>query len=1117
MLGLRAIDSRPGKLPRQTAVGTRAEQKTGMLMNRLAAIVVLTSLCAVAVAKEDISPEKQADFSGLQFRAVGPAFTSGRIADIALRADDPGTWYVAVGSGGVWKTANAGISWRPIFDNEGSYSIGCLTIDPGNSNTIWVGTGENVGGRHVGYGDGVYRSVDGGKSWKNMGLKASEHISRIVVHPEDPNTVWVAAQGPLWSKGGERGLYKSTDGGASWKRVLGDDEWVGATDVVVDPRDPDLLYAATWQRHRNVAAYMGGGPGSGIHRSTDGGETWEKLAGGLPGTNVGKIGLAISPQQPDVVYAAIELERRSGGIYRSADRGASWEKRSDTVAGGTGPHYYQELYASPHSFDTIYLMDMYVQESRDGGRTFSTMPSNGVHSDIHAIAFRADDPDFILLGSDGGLYETLDGTNNWRFIDNLPVAQYYKVAVDDAEPFYNIYGGTQDNGSHGGPSRTDSGYGIRNSDWRYTLGGDGHQSAIEPGNPDITYAQSQRGYLNRIDRLTGERLLIQPQSTAAESLERFNWDAPILVSPFSATRLYFASQRVWRSDDRGDSWAAISGDLTRDENRLHQPIMDRTWGWEAAWDLTAMSTYNSITSLAESPRQEGLIYVGTDDGLIQVTEDGGGSWRRIEVKSIRGVPDTAFVNDIKADLFDADTVYVALDNHKHGDFKPYLFKSTNRGRSWKSIVGDIPDRSLVWRVVQDHVKSGLLFAATEFGIYYTADGGGKWHKLAGGVPTIAFRDLAIQRRENDLVGASFGRGFFVLDDYSPLREIGDGQLQRAAMLFQPRKAWWYQPKRESGMKGTGEFIAQNPPFGAAFTYYLADGFQTLEAQRRKRTQELEKAGEAVTLPSWDELQAERMQFEPKIWLTVRDETGAHVRTLEAPATAGFHRVAWDLRHTSRKIVALGAAGGRHGAGSGGAAAGYMAVPGVYSVSLASEVDGKLTELAGPVRFEVTPLRQAALQGASIEEYEAFRLELQAIEERVDATGATLNATWLRVAAVREAATRIDARQSGLTSRLRDLQHSLQSLTEQLYGDPAKGALGHPVPLKVNSWLSRARAGASTSYGPTPSHRESLRMAAGLLQDLVAELNQIRDVTLPAIEQALAEAGAPWIEGQPLPQ
>jgi len=470
-------------------------------------------------------------FNGLKLRSIGPGFMSGRIADIAIHPENENIWYVAVGSGGVWKTVNSGVTWTPIFDKQSSFSIGCVTIDPSNPHIVWVGTGENVGGRHVAYGDGIYRSDDDGKSWKNMGLKASEHISKIIVHPDNSDKIMVAAQGPLWSKGGERGFYKSNDGGKSWNRTLGDNEWVGVTDIVMDPRNPSRLYAATWQRHRTVAAYMGGGPGTGIYRSMDAGDTWQKVTKGLPTSNMGKIGLTISPQSPDILYAAIELDRRTGGVYKSTDRGFSWEKQSDAVSGATGPHYYQELYASPHQFDRLYLMDNQLRISNDGGKSFSNVNTEHKHVDNHAIAFRTDDPDYLLVGTDGGVYESFDLGNHWRFMENLPVTQFYKVAVDDAEPFYNIYGGTQDNSTQGGPSRTDNVHGIQNSDWKIVLNWDGHQPATEPGNPDIIYAERQQGNLSRVDLITGEVIDIQPQPGSELAL----WSATsILFTLFSA-------------------------------------------------------------------------------------------------------------------------------------------------------------------------------------------------------------------------------------------------------------------------------------------------------------------------------------------------------------------------------------------------------------------------------------------------------------------------------------------------------------------------------------------------------------------------------------------------------
>jgi len=885
--------------------------------------------------KEDQKPLSSKTFEAFKLRNIGPAFMSGRIADIAIVQDDPATWYVAVGSGGVWKTENAGTTWVSLFDGQGSYSIGSLGLDPSDPNRIWVGTGENHGGRHNGFGDGIYKSNDGGKSWEKMGLENSEHISKIIVHPEDPDTVWVASQGPLWSAGGQRGIFKTTDGGKTWENTLSSGEYTGATDLIVDPRDPNRLYVAMWQHHRTVATYVGGGPESGLWKSEDGGETWTELKTGLPDGNMGKIGLTISPIQPDVIYAAIEEDRRTGGVWKSKNRGASWEKMSDAVGGGTGPHYYQELYASPHVFDRIYMVSNTTQISNDGGATWSDLNNEYKHVDDHAIAFRLDDPEYILFGSDGGLYESYDHTKTWRFINNLPVTQFYKVAVDDAKPFYFVYGGTQDNNSQGGPSRTDNRHGIRNSDWFITLFADGHQSATEPGNPDIIYAQWQQGNLARVDRITGEVVHIQPQAAPGDPIARWNWDAPIFVSQHQPTRIYHASQRLWRSDDRGDSWRAVSGDLTRDEDRLQLPILGRKWSWEAGWDLRAMSQYNTITSFGESPINENLLYVGTDDGLIQVTVDGGATWQRIEAGSLPGVPKTAFINDIRADLFDENTVYVALDNHKYGDYKPYLLKSTNRGRSWVNITGNIPDRHLTWRIVQDHKNANLLFSATEFGLFFTLDGGRKWVKMTGDAPTISFRDVTIQRREDDLVAASFGRGFFVVDDISPLRTLSETSLDQEAMLFAGRKALWYIEQHplafsEGGSQGHGFFRAPNPPFGANFTYYLAKDIPSLQEARQEREKPLIKEGKDTPFPGFETITSELRETPPTIWLTVRDADGNVVRRLKGPAKKGFHRVNWDLRFPDASAaVEL--------QNEEDEPTGFLASPGEYTVSLSQRV------------------------------------------------------------------------------------------------------------------------------------------------------------------------------------
>lgn len=1057
-------------------------------------------------------------FKGLKMRNIGPALMSGRIADIAIHPNNPHIWYVAVGSGGVWKTKNSGTTWEAIFDDQSSYSIGCVTIDPHNPKRIWVGTGENVGGRHVGYGDGIYLSEDGGRSWENMGLKESQHISRIIVHPEKPGTIWVAAQGPLWSKGGQRGLFKTTDGGETWNNVLNPNKWTGVTDVVIDPRNPDRMYAATWQRHRTEAIYMGGGPGTGLYRSEDGGQNWKKLKKGLPDKDMGKIGLAISPQKPDVVYAAIELERRNGGIWRSDDRGAHWEKRSDKVAGGTGPHYYQELYASPHQFDKIYLADVQLEVSEDGGKSFNTISTKNIHVDHHALAFREDDPGYRLIGSDGGLYESFDSGDTWRFIDNLPVTQFYKIAVDDKKPFYTIYGGTQDNNTQGGPSRTDNVNGIRNSDWFITLFADGHEPATEPGNPDIIYSEWQQGNLMRIDRTTGEKVYIRPQPDADDPPQRFNWDAPIEISPHKPTRLYYASQRVWKSENRGDRWEVISEDLTHNEDRLTFRSMGHKWSWDAAWDMLAMSNYNTITQLNESPVEEGLIYAGTDDGLIQVTEDGGESWRRIEVSSFPGIDDDrAFVNDLKADRHDANTVYAVIDLHKSGDFRPLIYKSQDRGKSWEQISEDLPERHIVWRIIQDHVDPNLLFAATEFGIFFTVDGGGHWTELTANAPNIAFRDLAIQKRENDLIGASFGRGIWILDDYSPLREVSQDKLEQEALLFDTRRAWWYIQRSPLGGEGKASqgdsyYIAPNPPFGATFTYYLKESLKSRKQIRQEEEEEMAEKGEYQAYPGWDTLHMERTEPKPRILLTIKNNEGEVVRRISGPAKKGFHKVSWNLSYPP---VELGDSPKRSSIDE---EQGPLVAPGTYHVTLSKQVRGETTQLAGPVEFKVERLRERAIEGKSPEQTARFWRRTAELARSVNAAGKVVGRLKEHVEKLDHALAASQSIPDGLDQELHEITQTLHKLDVELNGQPAKVPVNEPSKPTVRDRLQAAEMGTQMStYGPTPNHKKTLSIAEEEFESLRQKLNQLKEKRIPAFQEKLIEAGAPWTPGQEIPE
>ena len=1049
--------------------------------------------------------ENSSIYSGLKFRSIGPALMSGRISDIVIHPENENLWYVTAGSGGVWKTENSGTTWKSIFDGQKSYSIGCISLDPQNPNIIWVGTGENVGGRHVAYGDGIYKSEDGGESWKNMGLKKSEHLSKIIIHPKNSNIIWVASQGPLWSKGGERGVYKSNDGGKSWIQTLGDNEWIGATDLLIDPRDPNLLYAATWQRHRTIAGYLGGGPGTAIYKSNNGGEDWIKLKSGLPKSNMGKIGLVLSPQNPDIIYAAIELDRRTGGVYKSENQGAKWTKMSDAVAGGTGPHYYQELYASPHNFDELYLADNYMQVSYDGGKTFIRMNETEKHVDNHAVAFKKSDKNYILIGCDGGLYESFDKTLNWKFIDNLPLTQFYKIAVDDNEPFYNIYGGTQDNNTQGAPSRTDNIHGIRNSDWFIILGGDGHQPATEPGNPNIVYAQWQRGNLNRHDRKTGENTNIKPQPEFGEKTERFNWDAPILVSPHNPKRLYFASQRVWKSDDRGDSWQTISKDLTNNIERLSTPFFGSKQKWNNAWDVRAMSNYSTITSLSESPMQEGLIYAGTDDGIIQVTENGGETWQKINIKKLNGLPETAFVNDIKADLYEKNTVYAVFDNHKFGDYNAYIYKSKNKGFTWQKISNNLPENTLLWRIAQDHINSNLLFLGTEFGVYFTNNGGKEWTKLNGGMPNISVRDIAIQKRENDLVLGTFGRGIYILDDYSALRTFN--KIDKNSKLFSPRDSYWYKQKRILGgskkaSQGDNYFVADNPPFGVEFTYYLKDKILSQKKSREKEEKKFEKENKIIEIPDWKILESEKKEINPAIWIFIYSNNNI-IRKVKADNKKGFNRINWDLSSESKSIISSKNFNKDE--------SGYMVNPGEYSAQLFKQVAGEFISISEKITFNVKQLTKSSIKGSSVSITSEFRDELHNLRDQANNLSNNIKDLKTNINMMLKAYERGTSLDENLHSSLLNNRNKILDLQKDLGGSQVRKEIGEENEYpSMWSYLWSASSGANSTYGPTQTHKKSLETANKIFLELKIIYVNIEMSVKPMTEQ-LKNIGAPKIK------
>ena len=1063
-------------------------------------------------SKSKIKPDNDT-FSGLSFRSIGPANVSGRVVDLAVDPRDKSVWYVASAYGGVWKTMNAGTSFSPIFDDQGTSSIGCVTIAPSRSLTVWVGTGENNSQRSVGWGDGVYRSDDGGRSFTNMGLKQSEHIGRIVVHPTNPDIVWVAAQGPLWAAGGDRGVYKTTDGGKTWKQVLKVDEWTGANEVHIDPHDPNVLYASTYQRARKVWTLIDGGPGSGIWKSTDGGETWTKLNKGLPSGDMGRIGLVVPPTETNVIVATVEAGNDERGTYRSEDGGNKWEKLNNTIS--SSPQYYQELFADPTVKSRLYMEDTFLQTSDDGGRTWRRAGEKNKHVDNHVVWMDPDDPRHVLVGCDGGLYESFDRCTTWNFFANLPITQFYKVDVDNDTPFYNVYGGTQDNATWGGPSRTDNENGIRNSDWWFVVGGDGFQPRVDPTDANVVYGQYQHGELFRFDRKSGERVEIQPQPEPGEPGSHWNWDSPLIVSPHSHTRLYFASQRVYRTDDRGDAWKPVSPDLTRQVDRNKLKVMGRVWSIDAIAKNSSTSFYGNVVAIDESPLKEGLLFVGTDDGLIQVTEDAGVHWRSVE--SVPGVGEYAYVSRVVASHFDPKTVYATFDRHKMGDFRPYAYRSDNLGRSWTSIAGDLPAGGSVYCFVQDTKNADLLFAGTEFGLFATQNGGKHWFKLASGLPIQCIRDVTIQRRDDDLVVATFGRGFYILDDLSPLRLMdSEAKLAAEATLLPVRKALLYVPATPLGSEGKSEqgerfYTADNPPVGATFTYYLKSGYKSLRDQRRAREKDVKKNGGDTLYPPWDSVRVENREEAPAVLLTVTDKDGNVVRRITGPTGAGFHRVTWDFRWPDPSPSSLNPRPRGEFEGPGG---GPLAPPGTYKVQLAKRINGVAANLGPPQGFTCEALANATLPAQDRAALAAFQEKASRLQRAVLGTQRVLSDAQNSAQLLKKALD--DTPEASATALRLDASKLLDKLREisiRLNGDDEIAEHNEPTPPSLSDRIGRVVDGSWVSTSaPTASHQHAYDIASTSLTGVITDLKGALE-TLHALGEKAEAAGAPWTPGR----
>lgn len=1071
------------------------------------------SVSGVRAQDGDAAPSALAS---LPLRLIGPAYPSGRISDFAMYPGGSHYYLVATASGGLWRTMNAGTTWTPIFDREGSYAIGVVEIAPSDSKTIWVGTGENNAQRSVAFGDGVYKSTDNGKSWTNMGLKDSGHISQIWIHPEDANTVLVAAQGPLWNAGGDRGLYKTTDGGDSWDRILEIDEHTGINEFVVDPRNLDVIVASSYQRRRHVWVLINGGPGSGIHRSVDGGDSWVEVKAGLPSQDdMGRIGLAMAPSDPDMIYAIIEGSDAEKGVYRSVDLGQSWDKRSSHMT--TSPQYYNELVVDPHNPEIVYSLDTFSKRSTDGGKTFSDLSNAHRHVDDHALWIDETNTKHLIIGGDGGVYESWDGGTLWRHMNNLPLVQFYRIQPDNAEPFYNVCGGTQDNNSLCGPSRTTTVHGITNSDWHIVLGGDGYKPQIDPRDPNIVYAQYQYGGLVRYDRRTQERVFLTPQPDAGEPAYKWNWNTPLLISPHNPDRIYYAAEYLFASDDRGDNWEKISGDLTRQLDRNALEVMGRVWSVDAVAKNDSTSIFGAAIGLAESPLAEGLIYVGTDDGVISVTEDNGETWRRLE--RVRGVPDMTLVEDIIASGHDSEVAYAIFDNHKRGDHAPYVYRTADRGRTWRPIVGDLPEWGAAHTIAEDHVDPNLLFVGTEFGLFYSQNGGRNWTQLKTNFPTIDVRDIEIQQRENDLVIGTFGRGIYVLDDYSPLRTPEADVAAAEATVFAVRDPWlyvegdlWgsYSGGGAQGFNGDNFWYAENPPFGAVVTYVLSEGLLSQREARREVERGIAAEGGDTPYPAWEALRAEDREDAPAIVLTVRDGDGAVVRRLVGPHGKGLHQVAWDLRYDAPDPVNLSGPGGSYWSGT---PVGPLVVPGAYSVTVSKRVNGVVTPLAEPQSFTVKALDLSPEVASDREAVLAFQQRTADLSRAVSGAGRASGELRDRIAHVKLGVEALPVPVDGPRARLQQLEAQLDEVDVALFGDRSVSGRNEPAPWSISARVGEVRGwGWQHQSEPTGSNVQAIAIAEDEFADVLGQLQEI-DASLSALEDELALLGLNWTPGR----
>jgi photosystem II stability/assembly factor-like uncharacterized protein len=874
-------------------------------------LALVAALALPALADEAIKIDS-ATFGGLRARSIGPAAMGGRIAAIDATSEAPSTIYVGAASGGVWKSTDGGTTFKPVFD-EYIQSIGAIAIDPSNKETVWVGTGESWMRNSVSVGSGVYKSTDGGGTWKALGLDDSEHIARIAVSPKASDTVYVCAAGHAWNANEQRGVFKTADGGKTWKKVLYVDANTGCSDLALDPEMPNIVYAGMWQFRRQPDSFNSGGPGSGFYKSTDGGEHWQKMTNGMPAGNLGRIAVAVAPSRSSVLYALIEAKKT--GLYRSDDLGEHWRFVNDSFNVVQRPFYFARVVVDPTDYNRVWKPGFMLTYSTDGGTTFtgSLMSGNSVHSDHHALWINPKEPNEMFLGTDGGLFQSRDRGQHWHFLNVLPVSQFYHVTYDMERP-YNVYGGLQDNGSWMAPSATADG--VANRHWRNLGGGDGFSVVSDPNDSDIVYLESQGGHIVRVRRSTGENREINPFAAAGESKLRFNWNTPIYASPTQKGVIYIGAQYLFRSKDRGDSWERISPDLTTND-QSHQKQLE---SGGLTVDNSSAENYTTIITINESPKNPNVIWVGTDDGNLQVTRDGGKTWTNVAPNV--GVPKNTWVSGVEAGHWDENTAYATFDGHRTGDMKTYVYKTADGGKTWQSLAtADIKSFAQVIR--EDLVNPRLLFVGTEAGLFVTLDGGASWAQFKENLPPVPVDDIAVHRRDGDAILATHGRGIYVIDDLSSLRALTAEAMNKDVAMLPSRPSALTIMSGEARMEGDAEYVDGGVPEVASITYYL-----------KKR----------------------HIVGESKV--EVFDESGKLISSIPAGKRKGINRVRWPMRMRPPRMP-----GGNSVVFSGGSFFGPRMPAGKYTVKYTkgSETYTQTIELVPDPRSAYTAEERALQQ------------------------------------------------------------------------------------------------------------------------------------------------------------